>query len=233
MLDQNLELLFKNSIIDVTGEVSWPFQDEGKSKRIGGFAHGSGGIAYSLFKAARKLGNDKILNFAKGALAHDRTFYDKDIEGWRDMREENDMIDSTAWCHGSSGIGLSRVLISQYYHDDLLEKEISIAKNNILKNGFLDNQCICHGDLGNLEILKIINNYEKDFQLNNHIYNYIHSLCLQYEKGIKFQCGDGGKMELLGLFMGLSGFAYQMIRFYNWDETPSLLCLETPIKTKL
>lgn len=38
-------------------------------------------------------------------------------------------------------------------------------------------------------------------------------------------------MELLGLFLGYAGFGYQMLRFYDWEDTPSILCLETP-KTK-
>ena len=34
--------------------------------------------------------------------------------------------------------------------------------------------------------------------------------------------------EQLGVLAGISGMAYQMLRFYDWENTPSLLCLETP-----
>ena len=93
------------------------------------------------------------------------------------------------------------------------------------KNGFLGNQCICHGDFGNLEILKGLSNKHKN---DSFIWNYLDKLCDDFSLNKKNNCGDGGQMELLGLFMGYSGFGYQMLRFYDWKNAPSVLCLETP-----
>ncbi len=208
----------------------WNFIEDGNFKELGGFAHGSAGIAYSLFKTSIEMNKNYVYDYAIGALNHDRFFYNKNIQGWFDNRNENDSSDSAAWCHGSSGIALSRLLISKYHKDDLLEKELKIAKKNIITRGLQGNQCVCHGDLGNMEILMAVNNYLNDNKSNNNIYNYLNKLCDSFDKGLKFNYGDGGRMELLGLFMGFSGIAYQMLRFYNWENTPSILCLETPKK---
>jgi lantibiotic modifying enzyme len=136
----------------VENKLLWESIDNDTVKDFGGFAHGSSSAALviSKVKALHKdidIKIDEILN-------HDRSFYDKEIEGWIDNRE--DIIssrDSAAWCHGSAGIGLGRLLLSEYYTDDIIEDEIAVARENIIKHGIGYNQCICHGDLGNLEVL--------------------------------------------------------------------------------
>lgn len=213
---------------DVTSSyASWAFNDfgtEGKN-RLGGFSHGTAGISYVLFKASVLLKNEDLKKTATLALNFDRSFFDDEIIGWLDRRDLGETFDSGSWCHGSGGIGLGRLLTRQFFNDDLLEKEINIAKNNLLKKGFLGNQCICHGDFGNLEILRALND-EKE--IDDYVWNYLDKLCDEFSENKTFKCGDGGQMELLGLFMGYSGFGYQMLRFYDWKNTPSVLCLETP-----
>lgn len=206
---------------------SWVFNDSGTEKinKLGGFSHGTAGISYVLFKSLTFIEDENINNIANRALNFDRSFYDDKINGWLDRRDLGENFDSSAWCHGSGGIGLGRLLTKQFNNDNTLDKEINIAKNNLIKNGFLGNQCICHGDFGNLEILKGLSIKEEN---NNYIWNYLDKLCDDFSENKKFNCGDGGQMELLGLFMGYSGFGYQMLRFYDWENTPSLLCLETP-----
>jgi type 2 lantibiotic biosynthesis protein LanM len=206
---------------------SWVFYDAGTEdkNKLGGFSHGTAGISYVLFKSMFFIEDENIKSIANQALNFDRSFYDEKINGWLDRRDLGETFDSTAWCHGSGGVGLGRLLTKQFYNDDILSKEINIAKNNLVKNGFLGNQCICHGDFGNLEILKgLSNKHEND----SFIWDYLDKLCDDFSLNKKLNCGDGGQMELLGLFMGYSGFGYQMLRFYDWKNTPSVLCLETP-----
>jgi type 2 lantibiotic biosynthesis protein LanM len=206
---------------------SWVFNDSGTEdkKKLGGFSHGTAGISYVLFKSMPLIDDENIKSIATRALNFDRSFYDKKINGWLDRRDLGEIFDSSAWCHGSGGIGLGRLLTKQYYSDSTLSEEISIAKNNLFKNGFLGNQCICHGDFGNLEILKGLSDKNEN---DSFILDYLDKLCDDFSTNKKFNCGDGGQMQLLGLFMGYSGFGYQMLRFYDWENTPSVLCLETP-----
>lgn len=223
-LDISINII-KNNASQSNGLISWGYKDEGILKHLGGFAHGTAGIATILFKLYDFIKDENILNLAYGALSHDRNFFEPKIRGWKDTRDEA-IVDSASWCHGSAGIGLSRLLIKKHTHENSIKKELDIARDNIVKNGFHGNQSICHGDLGNLEILKAIN-LATDYK-NDNIYQYLNELINHYKDGKKFIYGDGGEMELLGLFVGSSGFGYQMLRFYNWEETPSILCLETP-----
>lgn len=71
-----------------------------------------------------------------------------------------------AWCHGAGGIGLSRVLlIKEGYYDDKISEELNNAVS-VLKKHLCQNHCVCHGDLGNLEIIKIISETIKDNKLS-------------------------------------------------------------------
>lgn len=226
IITMSLNIICEEAVVN-SNYASWIFNDFGNESKnkLGGFSHGTAGISYVLFKASEHL-NDIYLNkFAKLALNFDRSFYDKNINGWLDKRDLGETFDSSSWCHGSGGIGLGRLLTKQYYKDNLLAREINIAKSNLINKGFSGNQCICHGDFGNLEILKSLNN---DLETDTFIWNYLDKLCDDFNINKKFNCGDGGQIELLGLFMGYSGFGYQMLRFYDWENTPSVLCLETP-----
>lgn len=83
-----------------------------------------------------------------------RYFFNEEIEGWIDSREdENIKNDPISWCHGSSGIVLGRLLMERLYCDELFDQEYQIGKSNLLKKGLHANECVCHGSLGNMEIL--------------------------------------------------------------------------------
>ncbi len=221
-----LDKIQEEAIIE-NGVAGWPFHDPGagESKMIGGFSHGTAGISYVLFKAGTQLENQALKELGLAALNFDRSFFDEELNGWSDKRDLGNPNDSSSWCHGSAGIGLGRTLTKSFFNDEYLFKEIAIARDNIMNNGFFGNQCICHGDFGNLEILKAMG---ESPETENFVYDYLNDLCDSFDKSGHFKCGDGGQMELLGLFMGYSGFGYQLLRFYNWQNTPSVLCLETP-----
>src|SRR6202140_1970224 len=58
-----------------------------------------------------------------------------------------------AWCHGAPGIGLARIDSLKYMDDRETREEIQIALSKTLKSSSGMNHCLCHGDLGNLDIL--------------------------------------------------------------------------------
>lgn len=48
--------------------------------------------------------------------------------------------------------------------------------------------------------------------------------------GLDLLEGDQGTTEVLGMFTGKTGIAYQFLRFFDWSKTPSVLCLEVSHK---
>lgn len=193
---------------------------------LGGFAHGSSSIAYTLFRLSQFFQSSKLSQLSKMALEHDRSFFSEEIQGWIDGRDREHQYDGSGWCHGSAGIALSRILMSEHgFKDSFFYDEISIAKKNILKE-LRNNSSICHGDLGNLEVLMSIAHYMNDESLKSFVRSQINHIATQIIKKKKIICGDGSIHELYGLFMGVTGVGYQLLRFYSWKSIPSVLCLE-------
>lgn len=213
------------------GSIALPyFESTGlkdKSLFLGGFAHGSSGISAILLRYGAIAKDTFASTIGFDVLKHDRQQYIKEINGWRDGREGLDKFDSGCWCHGSAGVALSRLLILENYSDEEISQEITIAKENVLKRGVGGNQSLCHGDMGNLEILRAISSYENDGKTKNFVNNYLNLLILKYKSGKSFKTGEDGSIPLLNLFMGEAGIGYGFLRQYDWENVPSVLSLES------
>lgn len=228
ILDHSVNTLIKKSI-ERKDQVFWIFKDPFDNYRkmeLGGFAHGSAGIAYVLNKLFEKVKNDKYLNIAYSVLTHDRSFFVKSINGWRDGRSIDHVYDGGTWCHGSGGIALSRLLLmNSGLKDELFNDEVMIAASK-LKKTIGGNQCICHGDMGNLEMLYAIGKYFEDKSILKIVDQKLKIISDQINIGKKIKCGDDSIEQLMGLFTGITGIGYQFLRFLDWENVPSLLCLE-------
>lgn len=195
------------------------------SAALGGFSHGSSGIAYVLFKFFKIMGDDDAYTRFIRTLNHDRTYFDTASKSWRDGRRNKNNQDMSAWCHGAGGIGLSRALLMQEgFNDSSIKEEMQDAVNVIKKNlGY--NQCVCHGDLGNLEILRIIGETMNDCSISEYAVECANAIALRVINEEELVYGDGSILPTIGLFLGKAGIAYQLLRFAHWESVPSVLFL--------
>jgi type 2 lantibiotic biosynthesis protein LanM len=181
---------------------------------MGGMSHGASGLSYVLFKLNSFIPNKTYNNMAIELLERDRDLFNEEQSAWLDKRHDQTKC-SHLWCHGSTGIGISRLLISRYYTDDMLSREVSIAANNLWKQGYKLDDCLCHGNMGDLELFILMENDHKDTlvsQLLNDMYK-------NGEYHIRSLPGFAGK----GLFTGLAGVGYQLLRASNPKGIPSVL----------
>ena len=208
----------------------WPHSEVNKGQTssvcLGGFSHGSSGIAYVLYKLYKLMGDETINRRFMSTLNYDRSFYDNNTHTWRDGRLSGTGQDMGSWCHGAGGIALSRILlIKEGYHDDLIFEELKHAVS-IIKNSLGRNHCVCHGDSGNLEILYMIGETMNDKSLCEFAESSMLVLASRIKNREPIVYGDGKEMATLGLFLGKAGLGYQMLRFYNWSSVPSILFLD-------
>ena len=139
----------------------------------------------------------------------------------------------TSWAHGSAGIGLSRLLISDYFCDDLINQEIDIAINHIKKYSFNKNHCINDGIFGNLEVLYALSKKLKKASLQTNVLKYLNQMIVQKKESENWLCGKNDNSVLLsGMFLGLSGIGYNLLRFADWVNVPSILALESAVFNK-
>ncbi|HSX09496.1 MAG TPA: lanthionine synthetase LanC family protein [Candidatus Saccharimonadales bacterium] len=211
-----------------------------------GFSHGSSGIGFVFLELGHYFKNPSFYFIAKQAFAYEDYYFDKRIRNWpyfvlpfsptnykKSLRKEykqgnykifNEKGDKNTWCHGASGIGLSRVRM--YELTKMFEKDISNALKKT-KDAHLESFSLCHGMGGNAELF-----LESYLVFGNKNYlKYAEDIARQaleqkkrkkkYLPGIKFIPAKA--LENPSLFLGIAGIGYYLLRLSFPDKIPSLL----------
>ena len=128
----------------------WPVPGLGP---LAGFSHGAAGIAWALLALFARTREERFRTAARGGIAYERSVFCAEAGNWRDLRDTEQVRFPTAWCHGAPGIGLARLCGVPLLEDDGIHADIETALQTTLATGFGFNHSLCHGDLGNLELL--------------------------------------------------------------------------------
>ncbi|ABA24949.1 Lanthionine synthetase C-like protein (plasmid) [Trichormus variabilis ATCC 29413] len=204
--------------------IGWISPSGGKQP-LTGFAHGAAGFASVLLELAQITGKQEFQTAAIKAINYERRHFSPEAGNWLDLRTPAQNQFMTAWCHGAPGIGLGRWRALKYLDDPEIHKEIAIAIHTTINQGFGDNQCLCHGDLGNLDLLLLASKIQPELTshtspITNQILNQIHQH--------NFYCGVPLAIETPGLMTGLAGIGYGCLRLDHPEKIPSILLLEPP-----
>ena len=222
--------LLAGAIVDERGH-GWPAIDGTSSLPLTGFGHGTAGIAWALAGLARASGEERFLAAARGAIRYERSWFSAERESWPDLRESRETADGRAffhaWCHGAPGIGLGRVGSLPWLDDPEMLSEVRAAVRATLADGFGFNHCLCHGDLGNLELVREAGRALQDEELTAEADRLAARILIQIEKEGP-RCGASSSTEVSGLLAGLAGIGYGLLRAARPDLVPSVLLLETP-----
>ena len=209
------------------------------SSPLAGFSHGASGISLALYLLGKKLDDNKYIESAYKSLAFERTLFIKELGTWADQRvfkgkTNHEMnIFPTAWCHGAPGILLSRVVMNEdkmsVFNSSEINNELEIALNTTIHNGLGQGHCLCHGDLGNLCILKYASKHLEDKKelLDKVINCYSIEMLKKLKNGI-WECGIPNNYENPGLMLGLAGIAYGLLYLYDSEDiVPDVLMLQS------
>ena len=210
--------------------------------QLGGFSHGTAGIALSLLRLAAATGEERFRRCALRALAYDRTLFVPELDNWADLRvfpsrpagpaQEDEAAGATtasmvAWCHGAPGIGLARLGALDQVDDDRTRSEIDTALRATTRFGFDINHSLCHGALGNTELLltaaRVLDRPEDHDALDRATARIVASL-----EANGPVTGVPLGVETPGLMTGLAGMGYQLLRLAAPDRVPSVLLLAAP-----
>ena len=190
-----------------------------------GFAHGYAGIAYAFRKAYDVIGDKEYRELAQLMEKREDASYSEKQENWLDLRDDKGNC-CCFWCHGAPGIlmGRSYYMNKLEFHDkyspamkQLLEDMSEKGWNNI-------GDSMCHGRMGNIEIMNIIAENVNDEELNHETKKMMVRECKKIRKeGIEY--GYPKLKGLMSCMVGLSGMGYAMLRMED-DNLPSVLGLE-------
>ncbi|GIH94324.1 type 2 lanthipeptide synthetase LanM family protein [Planobispora siamensis] len=212
---------------------TWPNPPLGPEP-LTGFSHGTAGIAWALAELAELSGLERFRTTAYEALSYERERFDAGLANWPDLRTWGDpgadRRPMVAWCHGAAGIGLGRLaMLSHCREPDRaagLRAEALIAAVTASAQGFGQSHSLCHGDLGNLELLTRAADTLGEPELSARAAVAATRVLDAVERGHR-QCGLPIGVESPGLMTGLAGIGYGLLRLAE-PSVPSVLLLEGP-----
>jgi type 2 lantibiotic biosynthesis protein LanM len=200
-----------------------------------GFSHGAAGIAWALAELASISREERFHHADMEGIAYERSLFLPEQGNWPDLRrdqisdsETNSTHCGMMWCHGAPGIALARLRMLKHLDRQNLREEAEIALRTTLQHGFGLNHCLCHGDLGNLEVIFQASQILNDPRWKNEVDHLAASVLESIEQN-GWLCGTPANVETPGLMTGLSGIGIQLLRLAEPSRVPSVLCLEPPM----
>ncbi|HEX5246379.1 MAG TPA: type 2 lanthipeptide synthetase LanM family protein [Gaiellaceae bacterium] len=223
--------LVNNASEQVTG-LGWAADDD-PTPALLGMGHGAGGIACSLMSLYQATGEPRFRQVAADALVYERSLFDERKGDWPDLRRETSVDEEArhpriaAWCHGAMGIGLSRCRLARDFADPRALDEIRTARDLTLEIGFGNNHSLCHGDLGNLELLREASAVLADSEIETARLQLAARIVSDIaENGYKTGITHG--VDSLDLLRGVAGIGFGLLRIAAPTRVPSVLQLDGP-----
>ncbi len=186
-----------------------------------GFSHGAAGIAYALQRLYAATSAARFAKAAAAAIAFEQGCYDAAARNWPDYRRGDDAF-AMSWCHGAPGIGLAR-LGGTAAGDDI---ENALSATRAAGSQGVDH--LCCGTLGMAETL-----LTAGLQLQR---PDLVQAARDLGTGVCVHAGEAGGYRLLpgiaggalspGLFQGMAGVGYELLRLAQPDRVPSVLLWE-------
>jgi|GEM_PF-440738 len=200
--------------------IAWKPGNSPESPYIG-FSHGNAGIIFALCRfmpwSRQQAAIHKIV---QAAIDYENRFYDESVENWFSEHLNHHSI---AWCHGAPGILLSRIeAIRNQIDHGLLERDCQAALATTLDVSLGSNFSLCHGNLGNLDVL-----LQAAQSLDSQQQSLIRAKqCLILDELFRYSDVIHADINAIGVMNGLASIGYGLLRIADPHHVPSLLTLE-------
>jgi type 2 lantibiotic biosynthesis protein LanM len=200
---------------------SWIGQGLGGSP-LNGMSHGAAGFAYALASLAAASGREQFADAAAECIAFEDQTYDSARHNWPDLRVTGQPAWPCQWCHGAPGIGLARLATARRIATNAgLEAKLGRAAvaadiNNALESvkqarpGQLDT--LCCGALGGIEFLCEAADRAGAREIGDIAARRLATVLATAASSGDYRWNSGKRQFNLGLFRGLSGVGYTLLR---------------------
>ena len=197
---------------------------------LNGMSHGAAGFAYAFTKLHQLTQRSDFAQAAKECLAYEESNYDEESHNWPDYRMDDDGKPMRKficqWCHGAPGIGLARIAQVKFGADlNSAKADIENAAKCTELNwpNYVDT--LCCGTLGSIEFLSEAGKLLDDENLSGLATSRLKEIIATRQKQGQYTLGEGDIQFNLGLFRGLSGIGYTLLRKMN-PGLPNVLIWE-------
>lgn len=188
------------------------FQEK-KTPQIG-FSHGLAGYAYALFQLGAITKKKNYINEAKKMVDLEQSIY---------LKSEY-RVQKISWCHGHTGIGLSRLFTLKLYDNEQIRKELSLTIQKT-KESIGDESSLCCGDFGRFEFLmeyaKKEKIYELEMDVRKSLYFFMNEFLRTNSANTCFKTN-----YQWGFMQGLTGVGYSLLKLGGVCNLPQILLLK-------
>lgn len=188
-------------------------------QRLGGLAHGVSGIAWAIAEWAAVAEVDNQLRWhdlVRRAFAFEQSLFDERLGTWIDARRGQP---TCFWCYGAPGIGLAINQLRRVLGNKTCEDMMHLATDITWRNGLMNSHCLCHGNLGNLELFRLVGSEKR-------VTSTFDAILSDMRAKQHWSCGLPGDATTPGLMCGLAGIGYGLLRSTAPSSVPNLLLLE-------
>jgi len=195
------------------GRRSWVGQGSGP-RGLNGMSHGAAGFAYALTSLAQATGRAEFAQAAAECIAFENSSYDGERHNWPDLREAGGLSWPCQWCHGAPGIGLARIATSRLRGagDARLAADIENAVEGATQGRATAVDTLCCGTLGSVEFFCEAGDALGRDDLRALAGERLTAVLRTAAAAGDYRWNSGKGRFNLGMFRGLAGVGYTMLR---------------------
>jgi hypothetical protein len=240
----------------------WSTRGEAHMRGLTGLAHGAAGFGYGLLELYAATGDTRFRYAAEQAYLYEESLFAAAVANWPDLRNVRlgtilstpngwselraalragecfpraNRSFMTAWCHGSAGIGLSRIRAFQLLGDDRYADQARVAvetTSRALRFFVADQEpedcTYCHGMAGRGELLLTAARELGD----SHVWPLLRAAVsraasVHEHRGERWPSGISMQVPDRSLLLGDAGVGHFLLRLHSC-EVPSVLLLTVP-----
>jgi type 2 lantibiotic biosynthesis protein LanM len=187
---------------------------------VGGLSHGVTGVGWALARLAAVTDDADLRGVAEAAFAWEEARYDPRQGAWQDVRSPGEQRFPAAWCHGAVGIGVAAADLMARGHAGQADV-LGRAAHHTRLAGFGLNHTLCHGVVSAWEVLERAGaagagRSDADGEA------VVAQILTSFEDNGPV-AGFSVDVVPPGLFPGLGGIGYQLLRMHPDSGLPSVL----------
>jgi lantibiotic modifying enzyme len=185
-------------------------------------SHGAAGFAYALASLAAASGREDFADAAAECIAFEDASYNADRRNWPDLRNSEQPLWPCQWCHGAPGIGLARIAIARRVGanaslnaklgGDGIAADIDHAVIGVKQTWPNQLDTLCCGALGGIEFLCEAASAGGDGDLYMLASRRLTAIVDEAAAAGDYRWNTGKGRFNLGLFRGLAGVGYSLLR---------------------
>ncbi|MGH8798037.1 MAG: type 2 lanthipeptide synthetase LanM [Caldimonas sp.] len=198
------------------------------ARPLTGISHGASGFGYALAALHQATGREEFAAAARDCLDFESRHFSAARNNWPDLRRELSTRSwPCQWCYGAGGIGLARIGMSRRGYRDAtaLQADVVRAATCAGQAWPASVDTLCCGDLGNIEFLDEAGIFLNDRELRDEAARRLLCMATAAQRAGDYRWGGGEKRFNLGLFRGLAGVGYTMLRRLS-PNLPNVLIWE-------